>query len=193
MSYINLNILKSKNLSLHELGVLQLCKQNRIEDLSEILEQEKETLNKLSENGYLEEIKGTKTQSQFQKIRASKKGVEALDLVSTPLVTENELKIFEWVKNIYKNLDKEVGNEKKCKIYIAQFSAESGISRNSLAFLIQTFLNDEKEMEYSQRLEYLFYKGASVFNVKFDLYQSRLFQYYKKQEEYFNAKFKTFE
>lgn len=192
--YINYGVMTLKGLSLHDVAVLQLIKQNKIEDLSQEIESEiKDTtfLEKMSNMGYIEVIKGTAKQSYYQKLRTTKKANDVLEDISIPLVDEDSLRIFEWVKKIYQDLSKELGNQKKCKMYIAQFAAESGISRNALAFLIQTFLNDDKEMEFSQRLEYLFYKGSSVFSVRFDLNQSRLYQFYQKQENYFDEKFKT--
>ena len=86
-------------------------------------------------------------------------------------------------------MNKESGNKRKCKNFIAQFRVNSGICKNHLAFLCQTFINDEKEIEYSQKLEFLFFKGANLFATKFDIYQSRLFQYYEKRKEFFEDAF----
>ena len=196
MGYINYKIMNSKFISIDELGVLQLIKQNKIEDLSQEIEfsvKDTNILEKWSDIGYIEFIKLKKGLTKYHCVRTTKKANIILEDISTPDITEDSIKIFEWVKNVYIGLDKEIGNQKKCKQYISNFSAESGIVRNSLAFLIQEFINDEKEMEYSQRMEYLFYKGASVFNVKFDLHQSRLYQYYQKRENYFNNVFKRWE
>ena len=187
--YINLGLLKNKELTLQQLVLLQVVHQNKTEDMSEVLQTYSEDLRELDKKEYLTEIAGSK-QNRFKKIRLSKLGKKVLDDISTPLVTEDTLKIFEWLKNIYLTSNKEIGNEKKTKILIAQFSFESGIIRNHLAYLIQCFINDEKEMEFSKRLQYLFFKGESVFNVKFDLHSSRLYQYYLKSQDYFEVEFK---
>lgn len=192
--YINYEIMSLKHLSLHELGVLQLIKQNRIEPLSEEIKlsvTSTDILEKFTNIGYIEYVKGKKEQSVFELIRTTKKANDVLEDIGTTSVDEDSLKIYEWVKSIYLNSSKEIGNTKKCKYYISQFSKESGISRNNLAFLIKSFLNDEREFEFSQRMEYLFFKGASVFSVKFDINQSRLFQYYQKNEKYFDSQFQT--
>ena len=123
----------------------------------------------------------------------SKKGREVLDAIETPEVTEDSLRIFEWIKQIYISAGKDLGNQKKTKMFIAQFSAESGIQRNALAFLIQSFINDESQFEWSKVLQYLFFKGESVFNIKFDLHSSRLYQYYLKNQNYFDNKFQEFQ
>lgn len=193
MSYINFNILSSKNLSIYELGTLQLIKQNKTENLSEeinFLVSDTDFIEKMSVLGYIEFIKPkNKSQSKWELIRTTKKGNEVLELIETPEISNDDIRLFEYLENTYKSLGKETGNKRKCKIFISQFRAHSGISRNHLAFLCQSFINDEKEIEYSQKLEYLFFKGAHLFSTKFDLYQSRLYQYYEKHKEFFEQQF----
>lgn len=189
--YINTKILEHYKLSLTTFSVLCLLRQNKFEDQSKILESYNGDLDILNGLGCLEEVKAkNKKQNPFERVRCTQKGQEIIDNVSTAEIDEDSLKIFEWVKSIYLNSSKEIGNSKKCKQYVAQFSKESGIVRNCLAYLIQTFLNDEKEFEFSQRMEYLFFKGSSVFSVRFDINQSRLFQYYQKHQLQFDNKFK---
>lgn len=196
MSYINYEILTSKNLSLNELPVLQLIKQNKTEDLSqEIKFQVEDTaiIEKWLNIGYIEIIKGKKGQTEYQKLRTTKLGNKVLEDIATANTSEDSLKIFDWISELYKQSGKELGNQKKTKQFIAQFSKESGIEKNSLAFLIQSFVNDETLFEWSKVLQYLFFKGDSIFAVKFDLYASRLYQYYQKNEDYFNEQFKKWE
>ncbi len=192
--YINVKLLEQYKLNLYQHSVLCLLRQNKFEDQSELLQEYENALIYFRDNNLLEEIKSkSKTESIYKRLRTTKKANEILDNISTADIDEDSLKIFEWVKAVYLKEGKELGNMKKCKQFIAQFSKESGITKNSLAFLIQSFLSDEREFEFSQRLEYLFFKGASVFSVKFDLHQSRLFQYYNKHQYKFDEKFKTFE
>ena len=84
-----------------------------------------------------------------------------------------------------------IGNRKKTKLYIALFRVNSQISKNKLAHLIYTFITDEKEMEYSQKLEYLFFKPSHMYQSKFDIEQSRLYQYYLKHKEVFDKQFEN--
>lgn len=196
MSYINYEILTSKNLSLYELPILQLIKQNKTEDLSnEIKFQVEDTqfIEKWLNIGYIEVIKGKKCQTEYQKLRTTKLGNKVLEDIGTADITEDSLKIFDWISELYKQSGKDLGNQKKTKQFIAQFSKESGIEKNSLAFLIQSFVNDESQFDWSKVLQYLFFKGDSVFAVRFDLHSSRLYQFYQKNEDYFREQFKKWE
>ena len=152
MSYINYEILTSKKLSLYELPILQLIKQNKTEDLSnEIKFQVEDTqfIEKWLNIGYIEVIKGKKCQTEYQKLRTTKLGNKVLEDIGTADITEDSLKIFDWISELYKQSGKDLGNQKKTKQFIAQFSKESGIEKNSLAFLIQSFVNDESQFDWS--------------------------------------------
>lgn len=191
--YINTNIVKHYNLNLQQVALMQILHQAKNEDVSEWLESYNGDLDVLHYKGFLSEVKAkSKQESVYKRLRLSKKGREVLDAIETPEVTEDSLRIFEWIKQIYISAGKDLGNQKKTKMFIAQFSAESGIQRNALAFLIQSFINDESQFEWSKVLQYLFFKGESVFNIKFDLNSSRLYQYYLKNQNYFDNKFQEF-
>ena len=192
--FINTNIVKHHNLNLQQVALLQILHQAKNEDVSEWLESYNGDLDVLHYKGFLSEVKAkNKQESVYKRLRLSKKGREVLDAIETPEVTEDSLRIFEWIKQIYISAGKDLGNQKKTKMFIAQFSAESGIQRNALAFLIQSFINDESQFEWSKTLQYLFFKGDSVFNIKFDLHSSRLYQYYLKNQNYFDNKFQEFQ
>lgn len=192
--YINTNIVKHYNLNLQQVTLMQILHQAKNEDVSELLENYNGDLDVLHYKGFLSEVKAkNKQESIYKRLRLSKKGREVLDAIETPEVTEDSLRIFEWIKQIYISAGKDLGNQKKTKMFIAQFSAESGIQRNALAFLIQNFINDESQFEWSKVLQYLFFKGESVFNIKFDLHSSRLYQYYLKNQNYFDNKFQEFQ
>ena len=194
MGYINTKILEQKNLNLTQVALLQILHQNRTEDMSELLESYNDDLDVLKDRGFIDEVKAkNKQESVFKLLRLSKTGKSVLDTVETPEVSEDDLKIFNWVAGIYANTGREIGNAKRTKMFISQFSKESGISKNSLAFLIQTFINDESQFDWSRKLQNLFFKGESVFSVRFDLHSSRLYQYYLKNENYFLEKFKQWE
>lgn len=194
--YINLKLALKKGYLPKDIVQLQMIKQNGYEDLSKEIEDYilPNDMEKYSDEGLLAPINAKKKSQPFsERVRLSKKAKDLLENLETPLVSEETLLIFDWVKNVYSKNSKEIGNSKKCKMYIELFSKESGIVKNALCFLIQTFLSDDKEFEFSQRAEYLFYKGASVFNVRFDLHQSRLYQYFQKREEYFLKEFEKYQ
>jgi hypothetical protein len=194
--YVNVNLLKSRNLSLHEFAVLSLLRQNKFENNIDLLEKECniDVLKKFNDLGLIEQVKRkNKAQNELELIRTTKKGNEWLDDINTAEICEDSLKIYNWIAEIYRQSGKELGNQKKTKQFVAQFSKESGIEKNSLAFLIQSFVNDESQFEWSKVLQFLFFKGDSVFSVRFDLHSSRLYQYFLKNENYFLEKFKKWE
>lgn len=184
--YINTKLLDEKNLTDTHFIVLLLIKQNKIEDVSKRLSMYEFFIEQLKE--YTENIKSVK--HPLKSLRLNKKGQDLLENLCTPEITKDDITLFEWIKGIYLKNGKELGNQKRTKMYIAQFAKESGIQKNNLAFLIKKFIEDEKEFMYSQKLQYLFFKGENVFATKFDLHSSRLYQYYLKHQQYFDHNFK---
>jgi hypothetical protein len=189
--YINVKILEVHSISLIDTVILQLVKQNKFEDMSEILEELSVDLDSLRMRGLIEGIKGKPKDSVFKKIRLTEKGSSILDDIEIPEILEEDLKIYDWLESIYTKSGKDIGNKKKTKTLIAKFRAHSGISKNNLAFLCKAFIEDPAQFEYSIRLEYLFFKPANVFTTKFDIESSRLYQYYLKYKDEFDKKFNT--
>lgn len=189
--YINFPLAKSKGLTLIDIILLQMIHQNKSEDHSEILEVYKEELEYFEAQGLTKLIKGTKKDTNAKLVRLSEKGAKTLEEIQVPVVNSDDLDVYEWLEKVYKSSGKDIGNAKKTKSLIAQFRVHSGIERNHLAFLCKIFINDEKEMEWSKKLEYLFWKPSHVFETRFELDQSRLYQYYLKRKEAFDAKFET--
>lgn len=148
-------------------------------------------LKDLEKQGYVKFIKGKKNETEFLKARLDKKGVEFLNSLDEPSVEEEDITIFNWLSGVYKERQKQIGNIKKTKYLIASFREKSGIDKNKLAFLCKSFINDDDEQEYSFKLEYVFWKPQNLFQVRFNLDDSRLWQYYNKNKKYFDNKFKT--
>lgn len=188
--YINVNILKSEGLSLRELTLIQLCKQQKFEDLSEYIEQQFDEgeIDHLIFCGLVEEIKGSKKQSKFQKLRCSTHGAKLLEDIETPEILEEDLRIFDWLKNIYLSSGRELGNQKKTKLFIALFRVHSGIDKNKLAHLCNSFINDPEQFDWSKKLEFLLFRPATNYE-KFTIDGSRLYQYYLKHQDTFDQKF----
>ncbi len=194
--YINTKLLVSRDLTLLDVAVLQIIKQNKFEDNSIIITQNIPivSLQRYADLGLIEYVKPkNKTQTWAHTIRLSSKGNNWLEDLETPEIEEEDLKMYNWLEDIYKKTGKEVGNRNKTKQFIAAFRTQSGICRNNLAYLCQVFISDEEQFEWSKRLQYLFYKGDSLFSVKFQLEGSRLYQYYLKNEEGFKRKFEELE
>jgi len=144
----------------------------------------------LEEKGYIKYIKGKKSDSAFSKMRLDKKGTKFLNDLDEPDVEEQDVTIFDWLSKIYKDREKQIGNGKKTKRLIASFREKSGIEKNHLAFLCNTFINDDSEQEYSHKLENVFWKPANLFQTKFVLEDSRLWKYYNKKKDWFDQEFK---
>ena len=191
--HINFKILESYGLIPDDVICLQAIFQNKTEDnellLISIYTVEK--IEKFEKSELVKYISGTKKSSKFKLVRLSDKGSKILDEIQIPQINTDDLDIFGWLEGIYKNSGKEIGNAKKTKSLISQFRVNSGIERNHLAYLCRVFINDEKEMEYSKKLEFLFWKPSNLFQTKFDIEQRRLYQYYLKRKEAFDAKFLT--
>jgi len=188
--YVNFKLASSRGVSIREIGALQMISQNKYEDLSELIEDLGDlTLTNLELAGYLMFVKGKKTNSKYKLMRVSDKAKSLLNDLEVPELNEDDLSIYTWLENIYKSTGRVVGNTRKTKSLIALFRVHSGIERNCLAILCQGFLNDESQFEWSKKLEYLFFKPPTLFSTKFDINQSRLFQYYEANKEMYDIKF----
>jgi hypothetical protein len=124
-------------------------------------------------------------------LRLGKKGTAYLHSLEEAEVLDEDKKIFDWLAEIYKKNDKQIGNGKRTQRHIASFREKTGIEKNKLAFLCDTFIKDDSEMEWSFKLEYVFFKPTNAFQTRFVLEDSRLFKYHTKRKEFFENKFKN--
>jgi hypothetical protein len=190
--YVNFKLAAQKGIHPSTILSLQLLKQNKTENLAETIENYMGAggLEYLTEAGYVEFVKGKKTDSVYSLARLSKRGKELLELLETPEIIEDDITIFNFLAAKYKETEREIGNAKKTKLYIALFRAHTGIERNCLAILCNAFLEDEQNFQYSRKLEYLFFKPANVYE-KFDIQQSKLYQFYLNRQAYFDTQFES--
>jgi hypothetical protein len=190
--YINFEIAKKRGLSPTDVVNLQLISQNKNEKLEEIITDNipLSVLNWYQELEYVTLVKAkNKSDSIQNRIRLSSKGNDLLEDLQVPQINDDDLQLYNWLEKTYQKEGKELGNRKKTKLYIALFRVNSGIDRNKLALLCKAFMNDSSQFEWSKKLEFLFFKPGNVFSVKFDLEQSKLYQYYIKHKEHFDNKF----
>jgi hypothetical protein len=190
--YINFVIAKNRGLSPTDVANLQLISQNKTEKLEEIITDNipLSVLNWYQELEYVTLVRAkNKSDSIQNRIRLSSKGNDLLEDLQVPQINDDDLQLYNWLEKTYQKEGKELGNRKKTKLYIALFRVNSGIDRNKLALLCKTFMNDSSQFEWSKKLEFLFFKPGNVFSVKFDLEQSKLYQYYIKHKEHFDNKF----
>lgn len=190
--YINFELAKTKGLTPTDIVNLQLVSQNKTESLWEIITETVSlvTLDRYQNLGYLTLIKAKNRSDTIQnRVRLTPKGNDLLEDLQVPEINDDDLQLYNWLEKTYQKEGKELGNRKKTKLYIALFRVNSGIDRNKLALLCKTFMNDSSQFEWSKKLEFLFFKPGNVFSVKFDLEQSKLYQYYIKHKEHFDNKF----
>ena len=190
--YINFEISKKRGLSPTDVVNLQLISQNKTEKLEGVIFDNipLRILHSYQEQELVTLVKAkNKSDSIQNRVRLSPKGHDLLEDLQVPEINDDDLMLYSWLEAIYKKEGKELGNRKKTKLYVALFRSHSGIDRNKLALLCKTFMNDTSQFEWSKRLEFLFFKPGNVFSVKFDLEQSKLYQYYIKHKEHFDNKF----
>lgn len=190
--YINVeNLFKLPNpLTLPLLLVLkQAAKKDVTKEIANLVISD-EDIDILEKNGYIKYIKGKKADSLIERMRLDKKGTQFLNELDEPDVEEQDVKIFDWLSAIYKKRGKEIGNGKKTQRLIASFREKSGIEKNHLAYLCNSFINDEEQQEWSFKLEFVFWKPTNLFQTKFVLEDSRLWKYYTKRQNYFDNEFK---
>lgn len=191
MAYFNFNLARKHNLNPRDVVYLQLIKQNKFEDNSFLISQLDELLlNNYEKEGFVEYIKGNKSDTRYQKIRLTKKGSSLLDALELPNVEEDDIKLLNWLSNIYFKEDKSIGNRKRILLGIAGFRTNTGITKNNFALLLKTFIQDEKNFEYSHKLEYLFFNPKNLFQRKFSLDDCRLYEYYLVNKHIIDNNFK---
>lgn len=194
--YINFEIAKKQGFSPTDVVNLQLISQNKTEKLWEIITETMTlaTLDRYQSLEYISLVKAkNKSDSIQNRVRLTPKGNAFLEELQIPMINEDDLKLYTWLESVYKSENKEIGNRKKTKLYIALFRANSGIDRNKLAYLCKVFMNDAAQFEWSKVLEYLFFKPVNMYSTRFDIEESRLYKYYLKHQTMFDNKFKTLE
>lgn len=186
--YINLEILKSRHLSLYDVGILQVVKQNKFEDSSEYLETIPSGLfDTYLEWGLVEYIKPKKKDdSKMKLIRLSKKGSTWLEDITTPEVIEGDLTMAEYLIEIYLGMsddpEREVGNKKLVKLYCAQFRKIVGLTLHEMYWLCYHYISN---LVYTKKLENIFFvkKDNPYGKFKDNIEASRLYQYFEQNKK----------
>ena len=192
--YVNFQYLKQHEDVIPASLVLPLIAigQNRAEDLRDFLYENLSgaEIEHLEAVGFITYIKSGKASDTLGRMRLSDKGKSFLDNLETPEITEEDVKVFEWLKATYLKKGKEIGNAKQTKRYIALFRVHSGISKNALVKLCMDFLLDEERMKFSHQLEYVFFKRSHTFQAHFDINDSKLYQFYLSNKAFYDEEFK---
>lgn len=196
--YINFKNFGKSGLSSDELILLCAIKQENTAFVEGFLD----LLPALEEKGLTKEIKGTKKQSPIEKLRLSKSGEKLLtDLVLIDKADEETKEIANWVVRVYSK--KEGGfvkNRQELERRIQWFKSMTGIENNFLGYLIKLAMNDTYDPSYgltfleakkenprlimSNMAENLFWSSDNIFNKRYKLEESALFNYYNDNREF---------
>ena len=184
--YINTNIVKHYNLNLQQVALLQILHQAKNEDVSEWLESYNGDLDVLNEKSFLSEVKAkNKQESVYKRLRLSKKGREVLNAIETPEVTEQHIKMRDYLIEMYlNNEDKErvVGNKKLIGIYISVLQNYLGLDIYRFYYLCDFFLS---EHIFTKKLENVFMDRNKIRYVDFKnhIEDSALYQFYEQRKQ----------
>ena len=184
--YINTNIVKHYNLNLQQVALLQILHQAKNEDVSEWLESYNGDLDVLNEKSFLSEVKAkNKQESVYKRLRLSKKGREVLNAIETPEVTEQHIKMRDYLIEMYlNNEDKErvVGNKKLIGIYISVLQNYLGLDIYRFYYLCDFFLS---EHIFTKKLENVFMDRNKIRYADFKnhIEDSALYQFYEQRKQ----------
>jgi len=176
--YINTELLDKKGIEWrnNDLIVLQVINQKSNEVLDERC---KDALNRVYKLGYLKFIKGTKGQTNYEKVRINPQGKEFLRQLEIPDITEASKHLTKRLIEIYENHNKEYGNEKKISTLVAWFLAETGIPAKEVFKQVENYLL-ETPPKYIMKLENLIHKKDHVYQTKWKMENSKLYELCKK-------------
>lgn len=194
MLYLNFKVIKELeddgHDALHLLSILSAINQSNYVYLERYVRWIEDTDFTFKGKPLIKKVKKkNKNQPEIETFRLDTAGKELLKEVVEAEENEDDTKVFNWLSEHYKKIGKEIGNKKKTLNHIKNFRVKSGIEKNNLIKLCYSFVSDQDNMEYSHKLEYLFYKPKTVFETRFDLEESRLYQYYLKHKEHFDKQF----
>lgn len=184
MNYYNIKLLKQKGLTPIEVTYLQLIKQNRTEDVSELLVDC--DLDSFEQRGLVTYIKGKPTDSSLNRVRLSSKGKKWLTDIETPEVTEGDLKMAEYLMEMYIKMsddeERTIGNKKKVKMYCAVFRQKLQLTLHEMFWLCYLFV---EEYEFTKVLEKVFIDSNKnrYGNFESNIEDSKLYQFYDNNKE----------
>lgn len=180
--YINIDLAHDKGFSLQDVVVLQIIKQNRIEENEDKIAMyvTDAQLAAFEEQGLTTSVgKKRKTDSDFKVLRTTKKADKLLSLFGTPELEDGDDKMFDYLVSMYLNGDdpeRTIGNKKKTRMYCAVFRKNVNLSLHEMYWLCLTFL---QEYPYTKKLEYIFFNSNKNRHGKFEnnIEDSPLYQY----------------
>lgn len=203
-------IFKKYRLTPQSFMLLQCIHQNKGQDNEDFISllYEDDSVALFEENGWIEQIKGKKGDSELAKLRTTKKGRNILlDLQKDePYESQDEV-LCDWIEKIYSirpNYIKSNREELKRRLY--WFRYETGIHKNELGALLETFIknsyiddpndkrsfterfrefkNDNPRAVISNKTENILWVAPDRYSKYYSLENSPLWSFYKDNEDY---------
>lgn len=138
-------------------------------DMHLISKDDKESVDKLLEEGYFTLLKTGKTIKD--KLRISPKGKSFLEKVSVAKVDDEVIALDKELREIYEGYSKIVGKDVLKKL--AWFKDETGFKNSVIISAVRTHLDEDS---FTYTLSNLIWKGENIFAAKWDLESSYLFE-----------------
>ncbi len=191
MAYFNYVLAEKKGLSPRDVHIINMVNQNKVEDVSEQLqlEMEKDNISRLKAFDLITMIKGTKKQNEFQRLRLTKKGKSLHNALQIANTVPNDFEMATYIITAYKKLDKKVSSENKIIELIAWFRVETGFTHKEIFTVLNAFINDDNQMDYSNILDNIFWKRPHMYAIHKKIEDSRLHAYYNHNKVMFDRKF----
>lgn len=193
MTYINFELYQERGLLPEDIYYLIGIKQIDIQILEWLSSERK---SRFEDMGLLTSIKGKPKEIDCHKIRLSKKGKQFLEDIATPVVSDGDLQMAEYLFSMYLNHeDKErvLGNRKLIRIYIAILRNHLDLTLHQFFYLCEFFL---AEHVFTKKLENIFMDKNKVRYGTFqaNIESSTLYQFYEQRidevERYWTARIK---
>ena len=123
--------------------------------------------------------------SLYQKLRTTKKGNDVLDDIETPEITEEQVRMRDYLVEMYlshEDKDRVIGNKKTIATYITILQHHLGISIYQFYYLCEYFLS---QYPFTKKLENLFWdKNKQRYKeFKNNIEDSIIYQFYDQHKE----------
>jgi hypothetical protein len=197
--YLNYKLLTSRNLTPLDFAFLLAVKGNKTEDNSGAIEYHfKDVLEKFRDTSLVTFVKPkNKSQNDYNTVRLTSLGNEWIDDLTTPEVTDGDVKMRNYLCEIYLNnedTDRVIGNKKLISIYISILRHHLGLSLHEFYYLCDYFLSVHT---FTKKLENIFMdRNKNKYgNFKSNIEDSSLYQFWEQHEkevrQYIESRLKT--
>ena len=206
---MNLDVFFKSKITAEEFILLSVIQQNSNGSQRERLLELDSDYSSISE--YVKFVnRKNKTQTLHDLVRLDKKGNKLLVDLFTYSPDEDTEKIVSWMEVTYKAMGKFMKNRKESFRRCAWFTKSSGIDKNKLAVLVQTFMQNvynpevhgdnfyeaKKENPHlilNNMIENAFWTPKDIFAKHYNLDDSPLYNFYLENEEHFLKQFERYE